>query len=168
VIESFDIFLCHSGSNKDFIRELATALEAEQIDGRSVRVFFDEWDIAPGENILTRIEDGLRGARLVAVALSPALTCASWPTMEWQSQVYDDPHGKRARIIPLIIEKFDPQTMEPLDIPLPLRLLRYLDFSRPSWCSCTGRASFDKLTPNQKKILAPRVRAYGRKVRMRR
>jgi hypothetical protein len=63
--------------------------------------------------------------------LSPALTRAAWPTLEWHTQVYVDPNGKRGRIIPLVIEKFDDQTLEPLDIPLPLRLLRQLDFSKP-------------------------------------
>lgn len=126
-----DLFLCHTGANKDWVRELARRLESEVVDDRALRVFFDEWDIAPGENILTRIEEGLSGARFVAVALSPALTQAAWPTLEWQSQVYDDPTGKRGRIIPLIVQKHDVETLEPLEIPLPLRLLRYLDFSEP-------------------------------------
>ncbi|MGI8496496.1 MAG: toll/interleukin-1 receptor domain-containing protein [Gemmatimonadaceae bacterium] len=127
--EVYDLFLCHTGANKDWVRDLAERLEAEQIDGRPLRVFFDEWDIALGENILTRIEDGLRQSRYVAVVLSPALIRAAWPTMEWQTQVYDDPHGKRARIIPLLLQKFDPATTEPIDIPYPLRLLRFVDFS---------------------------------------
>lgn len=126
-----DLFLCHTGANKHRVRQLAERLEGETIGDRPLRVFFDEWDIAPGENILSRIEEGLDGSRFVAVALSPALTLASWPTLEWQSQVYDDPTGKRGRIIPLVLEKFDPETREPLEIPLPLRLLRHLDFSDP-------------------------------------
>jgi hypothetical protein len=124
-----DLFLCHTGANKDWVRDLAVRLESEVINNRPLRVFFDEWDIAPGENILTRIEEELSRARFVAVALSPALTRAAWPTLEWQSQVYDDPTGKRGRIIPLVVEKFDPNTLEPLEIPLPFRLLRHIDFA---------------------------------------
>ena len=127
--ETIDLFLCHTGADKDWVRDLAERLEDETLGERPLRAFFDEWDIAPGENILSRIEDGLTRARFVAVALSPALTDASWPTLEWQSQVYDDPTGKRGRIIPLIVEKFDSVTHQPLEIPLPLRLLRYIDFS---------------------------------------
>ena len=129
--DRIDLFLCHTGANKDWVRDLATRLESEAVDGRPLGVFFDEWDIAPGENILSRIEDGLDRADFVAVALSPALTQAAWPTLEWQSQVYDDPTGKQGRIIPLVVEKFDPETLQPLDIPFALRLLRYLDFSDP-------------------------------------
>lgn len=124
-----DLFLCHTGADKEWVRTLATRLEEEDYQGRKLRVFFDEWDIAPGENILDRIEDGLRHARFVAVVISPAMTRASWPTLEWQTQVYEDPNGKRARVIPLVVKKFDDATMEPVDIPLPLRILRYLDFS---------------------------------------
>lgn len=127
-----DIFLCHTGANKGWVRALAERLEEETVDNRPLSVFFDEWDIAPGENILSKIEEGLNRARFVAIALSPALTTAAWPTMEWQSQVYDDPTGKRGRIIPLIVEKVDPISQRPLNIPLPLRLLRYIDFSRQS------------------------------------
>lgn len=127
--ETIDVFLCHTGANKDWVRGLAKRLEDETVEDRPLRVFFDEWDIAPGDNILSRIENGLARARFVVVALSPALTDASWPTLEWQSQVYDDPTGKRGRIIPLIVEKSDPVTQQPLEVPLPLRLLRYIDFS---------------------------------------
>lgn len=130
MVEVIDVFLCHTGANKDWVRNLAEQLENEIVGDRPLRVFFDEWDIAPGENILSRIEQGLTQARFVAVALSPALTDASWPTLEWQTQVYDDPTGKRGRIIPLIVEKFDPVSQRPLEIPLPLRLLRYIDFSK--------------------------------------
>lgn len=129
--DTIDVFLCHTGANKDWVRDLAERLEDEAVEDRPLRVFFDEWDIAPGENILSRIEDGLARARFVAVALSPALTDAEWPTLEWQSQVYDDPTGKRGRIIPLIVEKIDSVAQQPLEIPLPLRLLRYIDFSNP-------------------------------------
>lgn len=130
-LDVIDLFLCHTGADKDWVRDLATRLEEEDHDGRKLRVFFDEWDIAPGENILERIEEGLRRARFVAVAISPAMSRAAWPALEWQTQVYEDPNGKRARVIPLIVTKFDLATLEPVDIPLPLRILRYLDFSAP-------------------------------------
>jgi hypothetical protein len=65
----------------------------------------------------------------VAVVLSPAMTKAEWPTLEWQTQVFDDPTGKRGRILPLLRHVFDPITFEPIEIPLPLKILRRYDFS---------------------------------------
>jgi len=53
------VFLCHNRADKEWVRELGVRLEAESIDGtlngRRIRVFFDEWDIEKGENIVTRL-----------------------------------------------------------------------------------------------------------------
>jgi hypothetical protein len=127
--QTIDVFLCHTGANKQWTEDLAKRLEKEKVEDRQLRVFFDAWDIGYGENILARIEDGLRRSRFLAVVLSPALTRAAWPTLEWQTQVYDDPSGKKGRILCMLLEKFDPTTLEPLDIPLPLRILKFFDFS---------------------------------------
>lgn len=110
---------------------MAGRLEQEQLDGRPLTVWFDKWDIDFGENILSKIEEGLKGSRFLAVVLSPAFTKAAWPTMEWQSQVYADPAGRLARILPILLRKFDAETGEPVEIPLPLRPLKYFDFTDP-------------------------------------
>jgi hypothetical protein len=126
-----DLFLCHTGADKAWVRELAKRLEAERIGGRAIDVFFDEWDIDGGENILAKIEEGLRASRFVAVVLTPAMTRADWPTMEWQTQVHQDPSGRNARILPLLLKTYDPDTSLPIDIPLPLTILKRYDFSSP-------------------------------------
>ena len=124
-----DVFLCHTGIDKPWVERLAERLEAEAIQGREVSVFLDKWDIDFGENILQRIEEGLQESRYLAVVLSPALTKADWPRLEWQSQVYDDPAGKKARILPIVLHKYDPDTEERLKVPLPLKILKCFDFS---------------------------------------
>ena len=80
-----DLFLCHTGADKPWVEQLATRLEQEKIKGRPIDVWFDQWDIDGGENILAKIEEGLRASRFVAVVLSPAMTRADWPTLEWQT-----------------------------------------------------------------------------------
>lgn len=124
-----DIFLCHTGADKEWVEKLAERLEAEPIGDRKLSVWFDKWDIEGGANILSRIEEGLKQSRYVAVVLSPAMTKADWPTLEWQTQVFDDPAGKRGRILPLLRHVFDPITLEPIEIPLPLKILKRYDFS---------------------------------------
>jgi hypothetical protein len=126
-----DIFLCHTGADKAWVEELATRLERETIDGRQVVVFFDKWDIDGGENLLTKIEQGLQTSRFVGVVLSPAMTKADWPTLEWQTQVYEDPAGKKGRILPILRHHTDPVTGEPIEIPLPLKILGRYDFTVP-------------------------------------
>jgi hypothetical protein len=58
-----DLFLCHTGADKDWVRELGVRLEQERINGRSIEVFFDEWDIDYGENVIAKIDQGLRHSR---------------------------------------------------------------------------------------------------------
>ena len=126
-----DIFLCHTGADKDWVEELAKRLEEESIENRNITVWFDKWDIEGGANLLDKIEQGLKTSSLVGVVLSPAMTRAEWPKMEWQSQVYEDPAGRKARILPILRHQFDPVTGEPIEIPLPLRFLKRYDFTNP-------------------------------------
>ena len=46
--ELVDVFLCHNGADKEWVRNLAEQIESETFDGhlngRPLRVFFDEWD----------------------------------------------------------------------------------------------------------------------------
>jgi hypothetical protein len=125
-----DLFLCHTGADKDWVRMLGTRLEAERINGRPVEVFFDEWDIDYGENIISKIDQGLKLSRYVGLVLSPRMVKAEWPTAEWQSQVMDDPTGKRGKVLPIVRHKFDPETGDPIDLPFVLKPLKRFDFTR--------------------------------------
>ena len=125
-----DLFLCHTGADKDWSRWLATALEDHQIGNRPIKVWFDEWDIDYGLNIITKIDEGLRESRYVGLVLSPAMIRAPWPTIEWQSQIMDDPAGKSGRIIPLLLKKFD-ENGAPIELPFILKPLKRFDFTEP-------------------------------------
>ena len=58
-----DLFLSHTGLDKDWVRALGERLEQEGIedrdDSRRIKVFFDEWDINYGANIVNRLNEGL-------------------------------------------------------------------------------------------------------------
>lgn len=126
-----DVFLCHTGANKPWVEELAMRLESESIGDRRISVFLDKWDIDQGQNVLSRIEEALATCRFVAVVMSPAFGRAEWPRLEWQTRVWQDPTGKAASILPILLERFDPETGEPIEIPLPLRMIKWFDFSEP-------------------------------------
>ncbi len=126
-----DLFLCHTGADKDWTRSLGEKLEERQISGRPVKVFFDEWDIDYGTNIITQIDKGLKESNYVGLVLSPAMVKADWPSAEWQSQVMGDPTGKRGRILPLLYRRFDPDTGAPIELPFILKYLKRFDFTDP-------------------------------------
>jgi hypothetical protein len=125
-----DVFLCHTGDDKPWTEFLAEKLEARSVNNRGIKVFFDKWDIDYGFNILSRIDEGLRESRYVALVLSPAMVRAPWPTVEWQSQVMDDPTGKSGRILPLLVKRTDNQG-SPIILPFVLKPLKRFDFSDP-------------------------------------
>lgn len=127
-----DLFLCHAGADKAWVEALGARLEAERIGNRSIDVFLDIWDIDLGENIVAKIEEGLRQARYCAVVLSPAMLKRDWPQAEWTARFMSDPLGKKGRLIPILLHERDPETKELIDIPMLLRPLRRLDFTKPS------------------------------------
>lgn len=127
-----DLFLCHAGADKAWVESLGTRLEAERIGSGNIQVFLDKWDIDYGENIVAKIEQGLREARYCAVVLSPAMLKKEWPKAEWTARFMSDPTGKKGQLIPILLQDRDPETKELIDIPMLLRPLRRFDFTKAS------------------------------------
>jgi hypothetical protein len=50
----YDVFLSHSSKDKPVVRELATRLKNDQL-----RPWLDEGELKPGDNIPTKIGEGL-------------------------------------------------------------------------------------------------------------
>ncbi len=118
----YDLFLCHNKADKSWVHELAQRIETEQYQDRTLRVFFDQWDVKPGENLVLRLEAGLKKSRFVGVVLSPEMLQAEWPTLEWTMAVYSDPSGRKGFVIPILRRN--------CEIPLSLRIRNGLDFRR--------------------------------------
>ena len=118
-----DLFLCHSGTDKNWVEELATRIEEEPGDGKKLRVFFDPWDVLPADNVVNRLEKAVSKSRFVGVVLSPEMIVAEWPTMEWTIAVYEDPSGRRGKVIPFLLRN--------CDVPPSLRIRNWLDFRTP-------------------------------------
>ena len=127
-----DLFLCHGGADKEWVTRLAARLEAERIGNRSIEVFLDAWDIDHGENIVTKIDEGLRTARFCAVVLSPSMLKRDWPQAEWTARFMSDPAGRKHKLLPILLHDRDPETNELVDIPMLLRPIRRFDFTKES------------------------------------
>ena len=114
------MFLCHTGANKDWVRKLARSIESEPTDGSNLRVFFDEWDIKPGSNIVLELDRALAKSRFIGVVLSPEMLEADWPSMEWTIAVSKDPSGRKGQVLPIWLGD--------CEIPGPLRIRNVLYF----------------------------------------
>jgi hypothetical protein len=127
-----DVFLCHNGADKDWVRELAEQIESETFDGtatgRKLRVFFDEWDIDIGQNFIVRLNEGLKKSRYVAVVLSPEMLEAPWPTFEWTHIVAGDPVNAQGRVIPLFVRDYSEKLNKRAEFPAPFLAINWIDF----------------------------------------
>jgi len=143
--EIVDVFLCHNGADKDWVRQLGEQLESETFDGsatgRPLRVFYDEWDIDVGQNLLVRLNQGLSVCRYLAAVISPEMLAAPWPTLEWTHIVADDPINRKGRIIPIFYRDYSAATQSFAELPAPFKALNWLDFRRPQ----DFRKSYSKL-----------------------
>lgn len=99
--KKYDLFLCHNSLDKQWVQKLAESIENEVYDNRNLTVFFDDWDVIPGENLVLKLEHAMQQSRFVGVVLSANSIDAEWPTMEWTMAVYNDPSGRKGFVIPI-------------------------------------------------------------------
>jgi len=127
-----DAFLCHNRADKQWVRRLGERLEQQTIDGlptsRRLSVFFDEWDIDYGQNVINRMNQGLSGARNVVVVMSPEFFESGWTNFEWTDVVAEDPWGTKKKLIPILLRDVSKDGSKRIVLPAPFKALRHLDF----------------------------------------
>ena len=58
---AYDVFLSHSSKEKAIVRDIAERLKKD-----GIKVWFDAWEINPGDSIPAKIEEGLEHSRVLA------------------------------------------------------------------------------------------------------
>lgn len=110
-------FISYSHTDRDFVRRLAEALNRE-----GVPLFFDEWDIRPGDSIIGRIfEEGLAESDFFFVVLSKASVDSRWVREELDIATVRRIEGF-THVVPILKEE--------CEIPWSLRSLRWLDMRK--------------------------------------
>ena len=107
----FDVFVSHAAKDKPWASELASALR-----DAGVKIWFDEFDLIPGEPWQERIAEALRASRTIVMVLSPQTGESPWTFFELGAAVAD-----HKRIIPVAREEIDLA-----HLPSPLRRLQIL------------------------------------------
>ena len=120
----YDAFVSYNKADKDFAEKLVNRIEKETINGEPIKVFFAEWDIEYGENILLRIEKAEASSRFIIFIMSPDWLKSDWTTLERAIPVYDDPAGLKGRILPIMRRNCEP--------PPSVRILKWLNFETDS------------------------------------
>jgi len=70
-------FLCHASEDK-----LTLSVLADELMRRGVNVFFDEWEIGPGDSIRQKIDSGLKACTHFIAVLSEASLRKPWVNQE--------------------------------------------------------------------------------------
>ena len=133
-MEEKDAYICYNSRDLDWVRRLAEQLESETIDGlpasRQLRIFFDRWDMGPGDSLIDRMNEGMEHARHVVAVLTPEFINADWPRFEWKHIVADDPNNTTGRLVPILLRDVSLDGKERINYPAPFRDLKYIDFRK--------------------------------------
>lgn len=105
---TWDVFISHNQQQKHWVRGLV-----HQCRTKGLRVFFDEDDIEPGEDVVRGIERGLQGSKHVVIIISPAALSSRWVAMETAISAFVDPDGSERKIIPVLLEPTPPDHIRP-------------------------------------------------------
>ena len=95
----YDIFLSHSSKDKPAVRKLATRLRQD-----GVRVWFDEWNIEPGDSIPLKVEQGLEDSQALVLVMSRNAFGSDWVDLERHTAMFRDPTNKTRRFIPILLD----------------------------------------------------------------
>ena len=115
--DKFDLFISYSSKDKKYVSELAKDLQT-----KGLRVWFDQWEMRPGDRLRDRINSGIRGSRFFLVVLSPNSINASWVKIELDSAMIRELEEQRVVVIPLLKGRISNS-----DIPGDLKGKNYLD-----------------------------------------
>lgn len=105
------VFISHTAENADWARSFAQALKQ-----RGVSVWFDEFDVRPGETLRDALESGLRSSEVLVALLDAGSPASPNFFFELGAAI-----GMGKRFVPIV-----PKGMDPSTLPLNVRLRRYL------------------------------------------
>ena len=87
------VFLSHASQDKPFVRELASFLETDS----QIKVWLDEREIQPGDNIVHKIEEGLE-ADIILLILSPDSVESNWVKEEWTDAFWEQTNERKIKL----------------------------------------------------------------------
>ena len=96
--EEWEVFLSHASEDKERIARPVYAHLAAQ----GVRCWFDEAEIAWGDNIVAKVQEGLGLASFVVVVLSQHFIDKPWPHKELRTALSLEIEGRRSLVLPLL------------------------------------------------------------------
>jgi hypothetical protein len=94
------VFISHNKADKAMARTLAVLLVEQGVD-----VWFDEWDIKPGDSIAGGIEKGVTDADVFSLMWSENAQRSNWVGAELRAFIHRKVADDGLRIIPLMLDE---------------------------------------------------------------
>jgi hypothetical protein len=95
-----DLFLCHSSTDKDFVRQIA-----RDLDDLGVIAWFDAWEIEPGDSLLKKIGGAINESAHFGIILTPSSVASRWCEVELVEALSIEISSGSNRIIPILAAK---------------------------------------------------------------
>lgn len=71
--KEYDLFVSYNRTDRALVGSIA-----ERLRRARVRVWYDDWEMKPGDSLRERISDGIENASFFIAVLSPAALSSSW------------------------------------------------------------------------------------------
>src|SRR6266568_2526919 len=94
----FDVFISYGTSDQAWVRTLA-----ERLYQAGLEVFYDEWEIGPGDVLVHRLDEGIRTSRSGILVVSPTSLSRSWVMEEYAAMLTRTIEGRQQRLIPVLV-----------------------------------------------------------------
>jgi hypothetical protein len=94
-----DVFVCHSSSDKRFARRVA-----EDLGARGFKVWFDEFEMLPGDSLYEKIQHGIHTAAWFVVVLSPDSVASKWCRRELHNALEEEFERGGVYVVPLLYQ----------------------------------------------------------------
>ena len=117
---AFDVFLSHSSKDKVVVRSIAERLRKD-----GVRVWFDDWELKPGDHFPKKIDEALENSRVLLFCMSANAFGSDWPHLEAYTFRFRDPLNKERRFVPLRLDE--------APIKGSLAQFLFIDWRGPDW-----------------------------------
>lgn len=98
---TWDVFVSYAHADRELVHPLARELQQ-----RHFRVFFDEWEVSPGEVATRRLEQGVAGSTHGLLAVSPRTMAQPWVQEEYAA-LLDKAVTEGRRLIPVLVGRGD-------------------------------------------------------------
>lgn len=98
-VQNRDVFLCHASEDKT---EIITPL-VKALDNAGISFWYDQAEIAWGDSITQKVNDGLKISKYVVVILSEAFVSKNWTQRELNAALNIEASSGDVRVLPLLV-----------------------------------------------------------------